>query len=151
MTWLLQWYVLCCVSCLFFFSSRRRHTRCALVTGVQTCALPIWNWLKAGPTARTIFVRQTTSDWYTEQATAMLIERLDLSDDAMLPRRLSVEAAQQKFRTAARNLVQQVRFLESFSKNWLAVLPMNELLIHVIAPAVSSVIDATRARGCMYV
>src|SRR3546814_5518191 len=30
-------YVFC-----FFFSSRRRHTRCALVTGVQTCALPIW-------------------------------------------------------------------------------------------------------------
>src|SRR3546814_8957848 len=30
-------YVLC-----FFFASRRRHTRCALVTGVQTCALPIY-------------------------------------------------------------------------------------------------------------
>src|SRR3546814_7411551 len=29
--------------CLFFFfSSRRRHTSCALVTGVQTCALPIF-------------------------------------------------------------------------------------------------------------
>src|SRR3546814_9565535 len=27
---------------LFLFSSRRRHTRCALVTGVQTCALPIY-------------------------------------------------------------------------------------------------------------
>src|SRR3546814_3775396 len=27
--------------CVFIFSSRRRHTRCALVTGVQTCALPI--------------------------------------------------------------------------------------------------------------
>src|SRR3546814_18480325 len=27
--------------CYFFFSSRRRHTMCALVTGVQTCALPI--------------------------------------------------------------------------------------------------------------
>src|SRR3546814_16412749 len=26
---------------VFFCSSRRRHTRCALVTGVQTCALPI--------------------------------------------------------------------------------------------------------------
>src|SRR3546814_15671541 len=26
---------------VFFVSSRRRHTRCALVTGVQTCALPI--------------------------------------------------------------------------------------------------------------
>src|SRR3546814_18128107 len=31
---------MCCMSC-FFFSSRRRHTRCSLVTGVQTCALPI--------------------------------------------------------------------------------------------------------------
>src|SRR3546814_11263263 len=28
---------------VFLFSSRRRHTRCALVTGVQTCALPIWS------------------------------------------------------------------------------------------------------------
>src|SRR3546814_3729426 len=28
---------------MLFFSSRRRHTRCALVTGVQTCALPILN------------------------------------------------------------------------------------------------------------
>src|SRR3546814_4485561 len=26
---------------IVFFSSRRRHTRCALVTGVQTCARPI--------------------------------------------------------------------------------------------------------------
>src|SRR3546814_8994944 len=34
---LLVLYTVC-----FFFSSRRRHTRCALVTGVQTCALPIF-------------------------------------------------------------------------------------------------------------
>src|SRR3546814_9335140 len=35
------WF-LCDVVMLFcFFSSRRRHTSCALVTGVQTCALPI--------------------------------------------------------------------------------------------------------------
>src|SRR3546814_6428557 len=39
-------HLLYCVSVssfyvFFFFSSRRRHTRCALVTGVQTCALPI--------------------------------------------------------------------------------------------------------------
>src|SRR3546814_5269812 len=32
----------------FFFASRRRHTRCALVTGVQTCALPISASLVAG-------------------------------------------------------------------------------------------------------
>src|SRR3546814_12689139 len=31
------------MSFCFFVSSRRRHTRCALVTGVQTCALPIWH------------------------------------------------------------------------------------------------------------
>src|SRR3546814_1643540 len=31
----------------FFLSSRRRHTRCALVTGVQTCALPIC-YIEAG-------------------------------------------------------------------------------------------------------
>src|SRR3546814_474480 len=36
---------------VFFFSSRRRHTRCALVTGVQTCALPICT---IRPPARTI-------------------------------------------------------------------------------------------------
>src|SRR3546814_2514415 len=52
------WMVVCCVFvggwCVvrcgfvlllcFFFSSRRRHTICALVTGVQTCALPISNY-----------------------------------------------------------------------------------------------------------
>src|SRR3546814_1781997 len=47
-------HILCCcyvyvcgiillfIVCFFFFSRRRRHTRCALVTGVQTCALPIF-------------------------------------------------------------------------------------------------------------
>src|SRR3546814_2218637 len=41
--------VFCKVS--FVFSSRRRHTRCALVTGVQTCALPIsasWPLISGG-------------------------------------------------------------------------------------------------------
>src|SRR3546814_7981162 len=35
------------MSCVFF-SSRRRHTSGALVTGVQTCALPIFERLRAG-------------------------------------------------------------------------------------------------------
>src|SRR3546814_2004745 len=39
--WCCWFYVFLCVCVCFFFSSRRRHTRCALVTGVQTCALPI--------------------------------------------------------------------------------------------------------------
>src|SRR3546814_7438237 len=36
-----------CAWCCVFFSSRRRHTRCALVTGVQTCALPISLMIRA--------------------------------------------------------------------------------------------------------
>src|SRR3546814_3407418 len=49
----------CCVlHVLFFlfFSSRRRHTRCALVTGVQTCALPIC-CLESQLTSRVSFFR----------------------------------------------------------------------------------------------
>src|SRR3546814_8887785 len=40
---------------LFVFSSRRRHTRCALVTGVQTCALPISGALKADAPALPLY------------------------------------------------------------------------------------------------
>src|SRR3546814_1007771 len=45
-----------CFFFCFFFSSRRRHTRCALVTGVQTCALPISisTWVKATPVTLTL-------------------------------------------------------------------------------------------------
>src|SRR3546814_19128730 len=41
-------YLVCSLCVYFFFSSRRRHTRCALVTGVQTCALPISGNATAG-------------------------------------------------------------------------------------------------------
>src|SRR3546814_675032 len=40
-----MWFVV-----YFLFSSRRRHTRCALVTGVQTCALPICLCVQVCPT-----------------------------------------------------------------------------------------------------
>src|SRR3546814_9120061 len=39
---------------VFFFSSRRRHTRCALVTGVQTCALPISTENETGAAPETV-------------------------------------------------------------------------------------------------
>src|SRR3546814_6028724 len=41
---------------VFFFSSRIRHTRCALVTGVQTCALPISFLMLASASRRSITV-----------------------------------------------------------------------------------------------
>src|SRR3546814_17959786 len=43
-----SWWALSCFV-VFFFSSRRRHTRCALVTGVQTCALPIYPLFRGRP------------------------------------------------------------------------------------------------------
>src|SRR3546814_2101459 len=53
-----------CSSCSFFFSSRRRHTRCALVTGVQTCALPI----SSGSTGRDSKVWESLKYFYDTQA-----------------------------------------------------------------------------------
>src|SRR3546814_18865409 len=63
----------CVLSSFFFFSSRRRHTSCALVTGVQTCALPIFtgndvrSTLNQGSctdaTGRT-FASGLLSDWF---------------------------------------------------------------------------------------
>src|SRR3546814_7429828 len=43
----------CGVMVFFFYSSRGRHTRCPLVTGVQTCALPIFPVDRAEPVALT--------------------------------------------------------------------------------------------------
>src|SRR3546814_3370675 len=61
---------------VFFFSSRRRHTRCALVTGVQTCALPIstsWHDLVlylvaryAGATDAQALARMFALQWHQE-------------------------------------------------------------------------------------
>src|SRR3546814_16482648 len=47
---------------LFVFSSRRRHTRCALVTGVQTCALPICNRPPPLSIAETIYCGHRTQN-----------------------------------------------------------------------------------------
>src|SRR3546814_3985902 len=54
------------VVCLFFFSSRRRHTRCALVTGVQTCALPI-----CGQAA---FAERLSVVWLTPEMDRLFLE-----------------------------------------------------------------------------
>src|SRR3546814_15504314 len=54
---------------VFFFSSRRRHTRCALVTGVQTCALPIYTTplgqvYDSGDFASVMDEALEVADWY---------------------------------------------------------------------------------------
>src|SRR3546814_17966803 len=47
---------------MFCFSSRRRHTICALVTGVQTCALPISLLEKPGAFGENIASRGMTAE-----------------------------------------------------------------------------------------
>src|SRR3546814_5039460 len=74
---------MCFVVC-FFFSSRRRHTRCALVTGVQTCALPISGSLHGGPP--TALVGRVLLDhepgdtqWFLSRLTVELIRPVPLA------------------------------------------------------------------------
>src|SRR3546814_6544365 len=57
---------------LFFFSSRRRHTRCALVTGVQTCALPIYG-IPASLISSTEIITVGSSSIYGSEAWAGVI------------------------------------------------------------------------------
>src|SRR3546814_7478856 len=60
----------------FFFSSRRRHTRCALVTGVQTCALPIYA-LKLGATI--------PDTWATDRGGRPTTDAAAAADGLLLP------------------------------------------------------------------
>src|SRR3546814_307691 len=60
----------------FFFSSRRRHTRCALVTGVQTCALPIFINYTSGVTSRLTTSTEETASFTTLDA----VVRYDTGD-----------------------------------------------------------------------
>src|SRR3546814_6538071 len=56
---------------MFCFSSRRRHTRCALVTGVQTCALPIFRIAPHDGDSQTLLVlypTATPADGYIDKA-----------------------------------------------------------------------------------
>src|SRR3546814_3987769 len=50
---------------MVFFSSRRRHTSCALVTGVQTCALPICQRWDCGLAATAALAYRTAGQWVT--------------------------------------------------------------------------------------
>src|SRR3546814_15148122 len=62
-----------------FFASRRRHTRCALVTGVQTCALPIY-WSEDGRHDGTLFVSRVVG----ADLEALRLERVHIALDRKL-------------------------------------------------------------------
>src|SRR3546814_718855 len=58
---------------LFFFSSRRRHTRCALVTGVQTCALPICDVSRTGGHRQGKDLQTDGDDQHNESAASITL------------------------------------------------------------------------------
>src|SRR3546814_13685775 len=59
---------------VFFFSSRRRHTRCALVTGVQTCALPIFNGLVFN---RDYEIRRYVDDFFVFSTATEILDKVE--------------------------------------------------------------------------
>src|SRR3546814_8255545 len=90
--------------CIFFFSSRRRHTRCALVTGVQTCALPIYGGGKT--TADKCFrtVNREGKPFFSKDRDKVLAEVVAILRADLDPRILPVE----NLRTKAESASQEV-------------------------------------------
>src|SRR3546814_9828683 len=87
---------------IFFFSSRRRHTRCALVTGVQTCALPIsanligfydkgpWQ-IRAAYNWRDEFLSSTFDSWRPNPVYVEAYGQFDLSIGYQVSENFSVQ------------------------------------------------------------
>src|SRR3546814_4765441 len=67
---------------MFFFSSRRRHTMCALVTGVQTCALPIsfFKEILINAIAREI-TQQAEQGEISEDVVPIIVRAINLAAD----------------------------------------------------------------------
>src|SRR3546814_8997769 len=99
---------------MFFFSSRRRHTRCALVTGVQTCALPISVAIlgRVGLQTRNSDPRTTTM---TEDKIA-LRALLEKGSDATFLREMIGFAAQRLMELESESLVRRRRSEEHTSE-----------------------------------
>src|SRR3546814_17067159 len=117
---------------VFFFSSRRRHTRCALVTGVQTCALPIFLYFEAyivlepGLTPLEKFQLLTEDELLDAQdehgedafsagigaeAIRVLLENLDLEQERA---DLMEELATTKSELKPKKIIKRLKVVESF-------------------------------------
>src|SRR3546814_7605872 len=70
-------FVIHCSFLFFFFSSRRRHTSCALVTGVQTCALPICGPTRLVANAVTLESEALLARWHADKGGDLL--RIELA------------------------------------------------------------------------
>ena len=97
--------VFCCVCLFFFFSSRRRHTRFWHVTGVQTCALPIWQiiWL--------VFIELT-------MGLPILVGFSTLSTAILIPWAYLIISSQVIRILTRKNLIQIITFTSSVITMW---------------------------------
>src|SRR3546814_5912448 len=95
--------------CIFFFSSRRRHTSCALVTGVQTCALPIWSGVLVVDACRGAVRGDDTAVSLARRPVLLALARAlgeawpeDLSRDALVRRAFRAKRADDSHRARLR-------------------------------------------------
>src|SRR3546814_10810467 len=76
-----------CIFC-FCFSSRRLHTSCALVTGVQTCALPILSAeIEAAQAAGDPDLGDTYYRHWLKALEGLVLDRTDLTAERLASRR----------------------------------------------------------------
>src|SRR3546814_16097796 len=89
---------------MFFFSSRRRHTRCALVTGVQTCAEPLVSQTLLG-VAGEYFIQHFTNGGFIDVLTDHSVQPLSVETPAQVkiifPRRASAKSDLRDIRPCA--------------------------------------------------
>src|SRR3546814_8189957 len=107
-----------CLCFFFFFSSRRRHTRCALVTGVQTCALPISSLTPAGEALRDQVRDILTAVERARRTVAQIgggppVLRVGLSEGLAQPR---LSELFQRWRDAYSNIQLRISELPSFQQ-----------------------------------
>src|SRR5881409_246355 len=77
----------------FFFSSRRRHTRCETVTGVQTCALPISHGGALDPDTKWFFLFATIVGGGFIWWSCIRLKRVRMDDKALDISNYSTEIA----------------------------------------------------------
>src|SRR3546814_3691295 len=124
----------------FFFSSRRRHTICALVTGVQTCALPICWW--EGSAQVSLYVNDTAYNELPKQYQSLI----DIASRAAGGKMIGDYDAHNP--AALRRLIASGAVLKAFPRDVMdaSFTPSNEVYKEFYIGSA-----ACRARVCQYV
>lgn len=94
------------------------------------------NWMPSRQDARCIFVRQTIDQWRNVRAEPLVIECLACPSSPERSYNVdTIDDVSRCYRQAAKNLLDQVRFLNDFSLQWKNLLPVNSLAAPAVGPA----------------